>query len=435
MMLRPAAEAGLLAGLLALFLCRAVVAAAVVPPWQGPDEPTHFALAYGLTMPFEMQRPVQGGVLQSMVRHGWWALYEDPPPDPLPQSFDRINGIGEGTLAQPLYYGAAAAILRVSRPGDLERAYIHLRIFSIVLAIATLSFGWAGTRRLLGAEIAAGATAVAALHPQFLLAAISVNADALLNLCGAFVWWQAVRVATGQHRDFSIVLMFVGAMAGLFTKRIGMVLVGIAFAVSAWSVWTTRVWTTRNATVAAAAGIVGAALLLAAALVFGRPDIWGAFWMNALTVRRPIESATLQEGFRFLRMTVDYFWLIGGWLRFQPPETWIWIARAVILCGFAGAAVVTIESPADRRLLALAWLFVGAQVAAMLYGVFWTIPSAPQARYLFPVFAPITALLYVGLRRGSPAALRPYWPAALVLLLAALDITGFTTVHIPTYLR
>jgi hypothetical protein len=200
-------------------------------------------------------------------------------------------------------------------------------------------------------------------------------------------------------------------------------------------VWTTRAWTRRSASVVAATGIVGAALLLAAALIFGRADIWGAFWMNALTVRRPIESATFQEGFRFLRMTVDYFWLIGGWLRFQPPEAWIWIARAVILCGIGGAAVVTIESPADRRLLALPGLFVGAQVAAMLYGVFWTIPSAPQARYLFPVFAPITALLYVGLRRGSPEALRPYWPAALVLLLVALDITGFTTVHIPTYLR
>jgi hypothetical protein len=54
---------------------------------------------------------------------------------------------------------------------------------------------------------------------------------------------------------------------------------------------------------------------------------------------------------------------------------------------------------------------------------------------LFPVFAPITVLLYLGLRRLAPVAVRPYWHLPLLVILAMLDITGFTTVHIPTYLR
>ena len=42
----------------------------------------------------------------------------------------------------------------------------------------------------------------------------------------------------------------------------------------------------------------------------------------------------------------------------------------------------------------------------MLATVFWLAPSAPQARYLFPVFVPITVLLYIGLRRMVPRRLR-----------------------------
>ena len=432
-------EGVVLAGLLALFICRAVVANAIVPPWQGPDEPGHFATTYVLSLPADMQQGVQGGVLQSMVRHRWWVFYDDPPPDPLPTSFDRVIGreLGLGTLAQPLYYSLGAVALRVSQPADLDTAYYHLRVLGVLLAVITLAFGWAGTRLLFGPEVAAGASAIAALHPQFLLAAITVNADALLNVWGAFVWWQAARVVTGHRRDFSIVLMLVGAVAALFTKRIGMVLVGVAVVVAVASLFASRTWrvTRRDALLMTIIAIVGAAVLFAGGLLFREQvnALW-LYWSDAFRPRSSLEDATLPEAFRFARMTVDYFWLIAGWLRFQPPESWLWIARVLILGGMAGAAVALIQSRTERRPLSIAWLFVMAQVTTMLVTVFWLAPSAPQARYLFPVFIPITVLLYVGLRRAVPRTFHRHWPAVLVVILAMLDVTGFTTVHIPTYI-
>ena len=177
-------------------------------------------------------------------------------------------------------------------------------------------------------------------------------------------------------------------------------------------------------------------MLVAAGFVFRAqaPTLWHV-WVDAFTVRRSFNQATLSEAFRFARMTVDYFWLIAGSLRFQPPELWLWIARVLIVGGMAGAVVATIESRTARPRLSIAWGFVIAQLVAMLVAVFWITPSAPQARYLFPVFAPITVLLYVGLQRAVPRRLHQYWPAALVVVLACLDVTGFTTVHIPTYVR
>jgi uncharacterized membrane protein YfhO len=100
----------------------------------------------------------------------------------------------------------------------------------------------------------------------------------------------------------------------------------------------------------------------------------------------------------------------------------------------AGAVLQLITARKDRLSLSVTWLFVIAQVVAMFATVFWLAPSAPQARYLFPVFVPITVLLYVGLRRWVPGRYQAQWPAALVVLLLLLDVTGFTTVHLPSYI-
>jgi len=428
-------ERVLLASLVALFICRAMLASAVVPPWQGPDEPGHFALAYGMARPTAEERAIRNGVLQSMVHHRWWAFYDDPPPSPLTP--DNAYGIGWGTLSQPLYYSLASAVLRVTRPADLEAAYHHLREFGVVLAMLTLACGWTGTRLLFGAEIAAGATAIATLHPQFLLAAISVNADALLNLCGAFVWWQAARVLAGRRADFSTALMFVGAFAALFTKRVGLVLLLVAGIVAATSLFTrpSSRFRLRDAMLLTMVAAVGFGTMFATWSYFQEEarKLW-LYWIQLFVIRRSSDATTMAEMARFLRMTIDYFWLIGGWLRFQPPDVWLWVARGLVVGGIAGAMVELVTSRTLSGRLWVACLFVVAQVSVMLAAVFWLAPSAPQARYLFPVFAPITVLIYVGLRRLVPQRYLAEWPAALVTVLLLLDVTGFTTVHMPTYL-
>lgn len=431
-------ERVVLACLLAVFLCRAAVANVVVPPWQGSDEPGHFAVAYGLTLPTDMQQRVEAGVIASMLRHGWWDYRSDPPPDPLPTSFQATPGVGGGLLVQPLYYSLGALVLSGSGPADLEAAYVHLRVLGVFLAVVTLVAGWAGSRLLFGPQIAAGATAIAAFHPQFLLASIAVNADVLLNAWGAFVWWQAARVVTGRRRDFSMALMLIGAVAALFTKRIGMVLVGVAAVVVVSSLLANQKWRWRwrDAVLVAATVAIAAAVVLVLGLVFEEPaNQLRLYWADVFAVRRTVESATLAESLRFVRMTVDYFWLIAGWLRFQPPEAWIWVARILTLAAIVGIAFVMIESPSDRPRMSFALLFTIAQLGSMLVAVFWIAPSAPQARYMFPAFIPITVLLYVGWHRTVAIAFPQHWPALLVVVLVLLDVTGFAMVHIPAYIH
>ena len=427
-------EGVVLAALLALFICRAVVANAIVPPWQGPDEPAHFALAYNLLTTTSMEDQVRVEVLQSMVHHRWWALYDDPPPERLG---DAANTMGWGTLSQPLYYSIAGGVLKVSRPSSLEAAYYHLLILGVILAVLTLAAGWAGTRLLFGPEVAAGAAAIGALHPQFLLASITVNADVLVNLWGATVWWQGARALSGQRRDLSLILMFIGAAAAVFTKRIGAVLFFIAIPVAVATLLAGRTGrvTWQDALRMSVVPIVGLAIVMSVRGLFpeetGR---LGQYWRNVYGPESTLGDALRADGLRFGRMTTDYFWLIGGWLRFQPPTPWLWAARILTAVGITGAVIELVRPRNGRAPLSMAWWFVITQVTAMLATVLWLDPSAPQARYVFPVFVPITVVLYVGLRRLVPRRFEPQSLAALVAVLMVLDVTGFATVHLAAYL-
>jgi hypothetical protein len=50
------------------------------------------------------------------------------------------------------------------------------------------------------------------------------------------------------------------------------------------------------------------------------------------------------------------------------------------------------------------------------------------------VFVPITVLLYIGLRHFFPNRYRAQWSVVFVAVLMMLDVTGFATVHLPSYL-
>lgn len=109
----------LLAGILSLFVCRAVMASAIVPPWQGPDEPIHFVLSHMVAHRDESDLELQPVVLQSMARYHWWEPYGGRTPDPVPTSFRQIQRLGVGVYDQPLYYGLGGAAIPAHLPAPL----------------------------------------------------------------------------------------------------------------------------------------------------------------------------------------------------------------------------------------------------------------------------------------------------------------------------
>jgi hypothetical protein len=413
----------------------------LIPPWQGPDEPVHFVTAYVLTKPSTIsETEVQRDVLRSMARYHWWDAFGTPTPDPLPQSFynEPRRGFRDSDLSEPLYYSLGASVLRVTRAASVESAYYQLRGLGVVLAVAALVMGWAGTRLLFGPAIATGALALAALNPQFLLSAITVNPDSLVIVCGGFAWWQAARIVMGRRRALSLILLLIAAGAGILTQRLAVPLAGVALLIAGGvalaGVSTLHHWSSRDAGRAIAALGILAAVAATAVLTYEEPfRIVSDSWQSALTVTRPVEEITVSRLLQFFREAIDNTWLIAGWLRFRAPEPWYWIPRVLTLAGLFGAAVAVSQSRMLRLRLSLAWLFLVAQTIAIFFVVILVYGTGPQGRYFFPVIAPITVLLYVGLTRCVPASLRQYVPVALVALLAVMDVTGLTMVLMPVY--
>ena len=379
---------------------------------------------------------IQGEVLKSMAHYRWWEPYGGRAPKPLLTSFRQVKRLGVGVYSQPLYYGLGAAILRVAQPVSLEVAYWRLRILSLALGIATLVLAWAGTQLLFGSTIATGATTIAALHPQFLLAAISVNSDALLTCLGAVMWWLVARLVKGYRPALSVALILAVAVGALMTKRSAIPLAAVASAIAIGLLLTPGLWRISVRTVARLLSllVVGAALVVGVWTMFEGPfRELGIFWRTAVNIRRPLDGMLLSGAIEYAQLSIDYVWLVAGWLRFSAPEAWLWVARTLTVVGFAGAAVALIRSPGLRRPLAIAWLFVIVQVAVVVGWGFFTL-SSPQGRYLFPVIAPATALLWLGLTQATPERFRPYAAPVLIAILAVLDVTGFTSVLIPAYL-
>jgi hypothetical protein len=439
---RVATHHQLLACFLALFLCRAVFAAALIPPWQGPDEPVHFVTAYVLTQPYTVTEvDIQAQVLESMARHQWWKAYDDPTPDPLPKNFAEEPGhrFGFGHFSQPLYYGLSALTLRVTQPASLEAAYYHLRGLSVAFSLAALVMGWLGTRILLGTAVANGALAIAVLLPQFLFVAVAVNPDALVNFWGGFIWWQTAYVATGYRAAMGRLLLLVGAGAGVLAQRLAVPLAGLASLVAVTSLLMGRARFRVSARdVFRFAGVVAMGVTVLALAIVSFPEAFRLLveerWQGALSVRQSLDTDRLFHALRFLPTSVDRSWLVAGWVRFPAPDVWLWAARVLTLAAVVGAGVVTIESRALRPRLSLAWLFVVGQYLSVMFVVVLVYGTSPQGRYFFPVLAPLTTLLYVGLTRWVPAPWQRYSPVAITATLALMDMTGLAIVPLRVYL-
>ena len=85
----------MLTGLTVILLFRLMVAIAVVPPWQHPDEPAHLARAsiyagqYRLNLAERDDHALAAVLLASMAEHGWWRAYEEQVPRPPPLHFSH----------------------------------------------------------------------------------------------------------------------------------------------------------------------------------------------------------------------------------------------------------------------------------------------------------------------------------------------------------
>ncbi len=420
---------------------RMLVAIAVVPPWQLPDEPTHLLFARILAsqetrdMSQRTDPVIEAEVIASMAEHGWWRFYGRALPDPLPATLGDA-GLSVVDTGPTVYYRGAAWVLQTLGVRELLDQLYFLRWVSALLGLATLWCGWAGTRRLFGGEVADVTVLMIALLPQFALISTGVAPGPLVSLCGAVLWWQAAALLTGGRRVRTTTLLWGAALLGVFSKREGIPLAVMAGGVTVLALlraWANGVFRTERLLVAA--GVGAAVAVTVGALVSGEP-IWILDSLSNLLLFRSmsVESGTWEYFQRFSLTLLDSTWFFAGWMRYPAPMLTVWLVRVAVAVSFVGLALVIWRQRSTMPMFPV-WIALGVVVIqlAAIYAVHFRLHVGPQGRYLFPVLAPVCALIWIGLRGWCPDRAWPGLAAGLVAALALLDLVGWTAVLIPIY--
>jgi hypothetical protein len=193
---------------LGIGLAHGVIYMLLVPPWQGPDEQSHFAYAallyrHGLDNGVvekldlwgkDRDTALEKAIATSMDRHNYtrwvsWDASPGSPADPGLLSYQE-------TRQSPAYYWLCAAAIGVGRAAGLpvdpyanpDGALLVVRVVSVVLTLAVVALAWLAAA-LLGARMRAGGLLVlvvlpltVALLPMHAFIAAMANNDILAEV-------------------------------------------------------------------------------------------------------------------------------------------------------------------------------------------------------------------------------------------------------------
>lgn len=227
--------------LIAAAVALGAILAAVMPPWQAPDEPSHFAytqyLAEKHRLPVTLPKinwfhlAASQELAASLERSEFWDVHarrfvrqsfsgSAPAATPgLSRSYPDGPLQFPTAIHPPLYYAWLTVPYTLFRDQPVELRLLLMRIFSGLLIIPTLMAIFQFARRVLTDDRQAlTVTALAGFQPMLLQAFFSVNSDAGVILFSSLTLWLVIRWESQMPRrkDFFAFGAVIGL--GLLTK-------------------------------------------------------------------------------------------------------------------------------------------------------------------------------------------------------------------------
>jgi 4-amino-4-deoxy-L-arabinose transferase-like glycosyltransferase len=426
-----------LAALLGVVLIVGVTWALLVPPWQSPDENSHFA--YVQTLAEKLRLPGDTGPIfsteqvvaadrsnadqtagQPSVKPEWskaayqrWQRQER-------SLGEKAEADGGGPVPSrsnpPLYYAYQAPVYWAESGGDIfDRLYL-MRLWSVLLLLVTASATWLLVGELLGPSplLQFVASAVVGLEPMEVFISASVNPDAMLFATWALAFWLGTRILKRGLTLGSGVALFAVVAAAILVKATSYALVPAALIVL-------LVGATRLRPVASmrtAAALMGSALALAvpvgswlaAVHLSKRPAIneVGSSATSGTSVNlRGFLSYTWQyynlprfsfqmkfgpfPGLTPRQVWVDSTWASFGWLEVNFPR-WVYYLLFALSAVVGLIAVIAVVL---RKVSVGFWpiVFLGSAAVSLVVGLQWvayrsfveTASPFLQGRYLLPL--------------------------------------------------
>jgi 4-amino-4-deoxy-L-arabinose transferase-like glycosyltransferase len=430
-----------LAALLGTVALVGIAWALLLPPWQSPDENSHFGYAQLLAERFELpaktgkplfsteqdlaqSRSNSDQTAQSLVTRPEWSeeAYDrwQAADRELP---DSARGDGGGpnpaSTNPPLYYLYETPAYLAASGGDIFARLYLMRLFSVVLLLVTAAAAWLLAGELFGPvrPLQLVAAAVAGLQPMVTFIGSSVTPDGLLFALWSIAFWLGVRILKRGLRGVEAVALFGVVGLAVTTKATSYALLPAALFVLAVGVMRLRrqavPGTAAIAVTALLAFAVPAGGWLATARALDRP----AVNQVATVPGKPaptITSFSVRDLGSYLwqfylpklpfqnryggmpDLPVYDIWLKGGWgafgwleIEFPAP---VYVVLAILTVAILAAAAAAVVRALPRIDWAVA-VFLALAVLTLLAGLHWTEfrtlvgGSGPfnQGRYLLPL--------------------------------------------------
>lgn len=451
----------------------------VMPPFQGPDENSHFSYT---------QRMVE-------TRSIPWFITGDPPPDGKPSSSSELgvaehesgeqalagnigsranwteldeqlwreqnSGLSGGAKADggftsamrypPLYYFYTAVPYAALSEASIFDRLFAMRLLGIPLALGTVVFAWliAGEvfRRRRWLQVTAAG--VVALNPQLLHLATVANPDILLAFLGsAVLYLTVVMLQRGCTRGRAAWMVALSIACGLTHPR-GLAICAAGFVAIAVALWRqTRPharrtqWIVRAGTVAT--GLLGAlALAVIAAGSTSMPDIrqFGSYLWQFYLPRLSFMDPSIRSDWGARQAFVDRFFGTYGQLDAVLPVDVLDLFAIGVLIGLAMLVVsLVVQWRAVRRhadiilTLGFAAAFYVVLMHARAYQAMQADPLDPvlTGRYLLPLMV-LMGLAVATVVRAFPRATGTVAASAALSLAALIQFAALGVVVIRFY--
>ena len=448
--------------LLILLLLRGLLYAFAIPPWQHPDEPTHFehvrliADRRELPAPDTISIDLRREIAQSMLANGFWDPGSAPSLDDDSLSDPGVSPLGIYTLTHPrLYYVVAAAWLWPWLRLPVEGQLYLVRMFSVILNLVVVLAAYQTVRILYPYRkwLAVMVSAFVVFQPVHTDIMSAVNNDVLINaLAGLFFLVMAWIFQEGLDLKKGV-LLFSLLILGFLTKTTAIVLL-ISLPISLlFYIW-------RSGHMKWFFGIAGVCLcVIVASLILWQMEILQG-WMNQIgdiagRYFRVTFSGTFQAlqdpEFRELPLQAApvvfrSFWGSFGWRHIWLPSVWYVLMGAFSTVSLVGLVLLTCSKMFHQerrenlpyRASFLVYSFFTVLVACLTailrsVAVQGLSPYLSHGRYVFIAMVPFAMLFTLGLRAWTKPAWRRAAAALFLLFLIAYDALCFWGTMMPYY--
>ena len=449
-----------LAVLLLIALVRGVLYTFVIPPWQHPDEPAHFehvryiAEKGRLPAPDAVDLPIRREIVTSMRAYEGW-YYGAPSLDDPAMTQPYYSPVGFSTFVQPrLYYLAAAAWLWPWLGASIETQLLVTRLLSVLLNLGLIAAGVLTVRVAFPENhtLAAAAGVLLVFLPGLTDLMAAVNNDALLNLEGALLFLLLAWIFRHGPRLMPVALSLALAAAGYFTKRTGVLLIGLLpLAAVIYLLRSGRRWALAGVLIILLlACLAGAGLYFASAGESVQSAIGAWFYRYfradlARTLDNLTSPGRVSLYVATTRIVFRSFWAAFGWREVLLARPWYSIPLAEIVLAAAGLGLGWIWARGGARHKPRAWRTYLLFFAALAVSSAWLAaivrsqayqggtPYLSHGRYAYVAIVPFALLMVRGLEVWVPRRLRPAALWAFVALNAGFEAVAFWGYLIPFY--